>query len=62
MGISCWFFGGSSSDDQLVPSVEMLGRMTLTFGWWYHVGVFGGSNSDDKLEGVFVSFRYPGEF
>ena len=28
------FFGGSNSDDQLVPSVEMLGRVTLTFGWW----------------------------
>ena len=34
------FFGGSSSDDQLVPSVEMLGRMTLTFGWWYRIGFF----------------------
>ena len=70
MGILCFFgggsnsgvFGGSNSDDQLVPSVEMLGGMTLTFGWWYRVVFLGESNSYDKLEGVLVSFRSLGEF
>ena len=55
-GIEHCFFWGSNSDDKLVPSAEMLGRMTLTFGWWYRVGFFGESYSDDKLECVFVLF------
>ena len=38
MGVSCWFFLGSNSDDKLVPSTEMVGRLALTVGWGYHVG------------------------
>ena len=62
MGVSCWFFLGSNSDDKLVPSVEMVGSLALTVGWGYHVGFFEGSNSDDKLEVLFISFLYPFEF
>ena len=61
-GSNSGVFGESNSDDQLVPSVEMLGGITLTFGWWYRVGFFGGLNSYDELDDVLVSFRSLGEF
>ena len=50
------FFGGSNSDDKLVPSAEMVGSLALIVGWGYHVGFFGRSNSDDKLEVLFFCF------
>ena len=45
-----------------MPSAEMVGNLILTVGWGYHVGFFEGSNSDDKLEVLFISFLYPFEF